>query len=76
MRFPELATWNATVGFHGRTEATRSNIIFAKLTLSVTTAVNRGDGRLMSGSRANRTAAMIAAEMTSVDFIRFSSCTF
>lgn len=55
---------------------TRSKIIFAKLTLSLTTAVSLGDGRLMSVSRANRTAAMIAAAITSVDFIRFSSCMF
>lgn len=56
--------------------ATRSKIIRAKLTLSLTTAVSLGDGRLISGSRANRTAAMIAAAMTSVDFMRFSSCMF
>jgi hypothetical protein len=49
---------------------TRSNIILAKLTLSLTTAVSLGEGRLMSGSRARRTAAMIAAAMTTVDFIR------
>ena len=55
---------------------TRSNIILAKLTLSLTTAVSLGDGRLMSGSRAKRTAAMIAAAMTKVDFIRVCSCVF
>jgi hypothetical protein len=42
----------------------------ARVTLSDTTAVRRGEGRLMSGSRARRTAAMIAAAMTTVDFIR------
>jgi hypothetical protein len=55
---------------------TRSNIILAKLTLSLTTAVSLGDGRLMSGSRAKRTAAMMAAAMTRVDFIRVCSCIF
>jgi len=55
---------------------TRSNIILAKLTLSLTTAVSLGDGRLMSGSRARRTAAMMAAAMTRVDFIRVCSCIF
>lgn len=55
---------------------TRSKIIRARLTLSDTTAVRRGDGRLISGSRARRTAAMIAAAMTSVDFIRVCSCIF
>ena len=54
----------------------RSKIILAKLTLSLTTAVSLGDGRLISGSRARRTAAMIAAAMTSVDFIRVCSCIF
>ena len=53
---------------------TRSKIIRARFTLSDTTAVRRGEGRLMSGSRARRTAAMIAAAMTSVDFIRVCSC--
>ena len=55
---------------------TRSKIIRARFTLSDTTAVRRGDGRLISGSRARRTAAMIAAAMTSVDFIRVCSCIF
>ena len=55
---------------------TRSNIILAKLMLSLTTAVSLGDGRLMSESRAKRTAAMMAAAMTSVDFIRICSCIF
>jgi len=53
---------------------TRSKIIRARFTLSETMAVRRGEGRLMSGSRARRTAAMIAAAMTSVDFIRVCSC--
>jgi hypothetical protein len=53
---------------------TRSRIIRARLTLSDTTAVRRGEGRLISGSLARRTAAMIAAAMTSVDFIRVCSC--
>ncbi len=53
---------------------TRSKIIRARFTLSDTTAVRRGEGRLISGSRARRTAAMIAAAMTSVDFIRVCSC--
>lgn len=53
---------------------TRSRIIRARFTLSDTTAVTRGEGRLISGSLARRTAAMIAAEMTSVDFIRVCSC--
>jgi len=53
---------------------TRSQIIRARFTLSETTAVRRGEGRLISGSRARRTAAMIAAAMTSVDFIRVCSC--
>jgi hypothetical protein len=53
---------------------TRSKIIRARFTLSETTAVRRGEGRLISGSRARRTAAMIAAAMTSVDFIRVCSC--
>ena len=39
-------------------------------------AVKRGDGWLISGSRARRTAAMMAAAMTSVDFIRICSCIF
>ena len=55
---------------------TRSKIILAKLTLSLTTAVSLGEGRLISGSRANRTAAMIAAAMTRVEFIRVCSCIF
>ena len=55
---------------------TRSKIIRARFTLSDTTAVRRGEGRLISGSRARRTAAMIAAAMTSVDFIRVCSCIF
>jgi hypothetical protein len=55
---------------------TRSKIIHARLTLSDTTSVSRGDGRLISGSRARRTAAMIAAAMTSADFIRVCSCIF
>jgi hypothetical protein len=46
---------------------TRSRIIRARLTLSETTVVSRGEGRLISGSRARRTAAMIAAAMTRVD---------
>ena len=53
---------------------TRSKIIRARFTLSDTTAVRRGEGRLISESRARRTAAMIAAAMTSVDFIRVCSC--
>jgi hypothetical protein len=53
---------------------TRSRIIRARFTLSDTTAVTRGEGRLISGSLARRTAAMIAAAMTSVDFIRVCSC--
>jgi len=53
---------------------TRSKIIRARFTLSDTTAVRRGDGRLISGSRARRTAAMMAAAITSVDFIRVCSC--
>jgi hypothetical protein len=55
---------------------TRSKIIRARLTLSETTAVRRGEGRLISGSRARRTAAMIAAAMTSVELIRVCSCIF
>ena len=55
---------------------TLSKIIRARFTLSETTAVRRGEGRLMSGSRARRTAAMIAAAMTRVDFIRVCSCIF
>ena len=55
---------------------TRSKIIRARFTLSDTTAASRGDGRLISVSRARRTAAMIAAAMTSVDFIRVCSCIF
>lgn len=42
---------------------TRSKIIRARVALSDTTAVRRGEGRLISGSRARRTAAMIAAAM-------------
>ena len=53
---------------------TRSKIIRARFTLSVTTAVRRGEGRRISGSRARRTAAMIVAAMTSVDFILVCSC--
>ena len=53
---------------------TRSKIIRARFTLSETTAVRRGEGWLISVSRARRTAAMIAAAMTSVDFIRVCSC--
>ena len=53
---------------------TRSKIMRARLTLSETTEVRRGEGRLISGSRARRTAAMIAAAMTRVDFIRVRSC--
>ena len=53
---------------------TRSKIIRARVTLSDMTAVRRGEGRLISGSRARRTAAMIAAAMTTVDFIRVCSC--
>lgn len=53
---------------------TRSKILRARLTLSDTSAVRRGEGRLISGSRAKRTAAMIAAAMTTVDFIRICSC--
>jgi hypothetical protein len=55
---------------------TRSKIIRARFTLSDTTAVRRGDGRLISVSRARRTAAMIAAAMTRVDFMRVCSCIF
>ena len=55
---------------------TRPKIIRARFTLSDTTAVRRGEGRLISGSLARRTAAMIAAAMTRVDFIRVSSCIF
>ena len=55
---------------------TRSKIILAKLTLSLTAAVSLGEGRLISGSRANRTAAIIAAAMTTVDLIRVCSCIF
>ena len=53
---------------------TRSKIIRARFKLSDTTAVRRGDGLLISGSRARRTAAMIAAAITRVDFIRVCSC--
>ena len=53
---------------------TRSKIIRARFTLSETTAVRRGEGWLISGSRARRTAAIIAAAMTTVDFIRVCSC--
>ena len=56
--------------------STRSKIIRVRVTLSDTTAVRRGEGRLISGSRARRTAAMIAAAMTTVDFIRVCSCIF
>ncbi len=63
-----------THGHHPHDRPTRSKIIRARVTLSDTTAVRRGEGRLMSGSRARRTAAMIAAVMTSVDFIRVCSC--
>ena len=45
-------------------------------TLSDTTAARRGDGRLISVSRARRTAAMIATAMTIVDFTRVCSCIF
>jgi hypothetical protein len=55
---------------------TRSKIIRARLTLSDTTAARRGDGRLISASRARRTAAMIATAMTIVDFTRVCSCIF
>jgi hypothetical protein len=55
---------------------TRSKIMRARLTLSDTTAVRRGEGRLISGPRARRTAAMIAAAITRVDFIRACSCIF
>lgn len=55
---------------------TRSKIIRARFTLSDTTAVRRDDGRLISGSRARRTAAIIAAAMTRVDFIRACSSIF
>jgi hypothetical protein len=55
---------------------TRSKIIRARFTVYALgqTAVRRGEGRLISGSRARRTAAMIAAAMTTVDFIRVCSC--
>jgi hypothetical protein len=55
---------------------TRSKIIRARFTLSDTTAVKRGDGWLISGSRARRTAAMMAAAMTNVEFIRACSRIF
>ena len=49
----------------------------ARPTLSATTEVKRGDGRLMSASLASRTAAMIEAAITSVEanrsVIRFCS---
>ena len=45
---------------------TLSRIIIARDTLSATTDVNLGDGRLMS-SRASLTAAMMDAAITSVD---------
>ena len=44
-----------------------SRIILASPMLSETTAVRRGDGLLMSGSLASRTAAMIDAAITSVE---------
>ncbi len=44
---------------------TRSRIFRARATLSEMAAANRGDGREMS-SRANRTAAMMAAAITNV----------
>jgi hypothetical protein len=48
---------------------TRSRIVRANFMQSKTTDVTRGDGRLMS-SRARRTAAMIEAQMASVDVNR------
>jgi hypothetical protein len=48
-------------------------IIRARATLSATAAVNLGDGLPIS-SRASRTAAMIAAAMTTVEAKRSSFC--
>jgi len=46
--------------------ATLSKIVRASLTESITTDTTRGDGRLMS-SRASRTAAIIDAQIATVD---------
>jgi hypothetical protein len=60
---------------------TFSNIIRTKPTQSAMTDVSLGDGRPMFSSRANLTAAMIEAEMASVDanrsvIRRFASYSF
>jgi len=46
------------------------------MTHSIKATITVGEGRLMSASRARRTAAMIAAAMTRVDFMRACSSIF
>ena len=56
----------------GNYRTIRSRMVRARVMLSAMTDATREDGLPMSGSRANRTAAMIEAEMTSVEANRSS----